>query len=230
MTTDPQIEPVTDEDTRVAMQSYFINMKHILIHDRRRVAERQAGRHSVGSTLRHTNVARLRELSHAVTQGPDAIRRECSMRVPAEPDRDADLVLSSAADEIERLRAEVAQSDADYQDAITLAQINLNHFRAAEAEVARLTAACAAKDEAIRQASTDLRTVGNDYPGSSCYEWCWKRADAADLALSKDAGKGWIDATGAVEAVVLANYVGSGYATVPAEWIDSPVLIVRVAK
>ncbi len=44
MTTDPQIEPVTDEDTRVAMQSYFINMKHILIHDRRRVAERQAAR------------------------------------------------------------------------------------------------------------------------------------------------------------------------------------------
>jgi len=38
----PAIEPVTDEDTRVATQSYFINIKHILEQDRRRVAERQA--------------------------------------------------------------------------------------------------------------------------------------------------------------------------------------------
>lgn len=42
MTTDPQIEPVTDEDTRVATQSYFINIKRILEQDRRRVAERRA--------------------------------------------------------------------------------------------------------------------------------------------------------------------------------------------
>ena len=106
------VEPVTDDDLRAAQnigeRPGQIRLVAILEQDRRRVAERQAGRHSVGSTLRHTNVARLRELSHAVTQGPDAIRRECSMRVPAEPDRDADLVLSSAADEIERLRAEVA--------------------------------------------------------------------------------------------------------------------------
>ncbi|WP_428383698.1 hypothetical protein [Nevskia ramosa] len=47
-------------------------------------------------------VARLRELATAVTQGPAAIARECSMRVPAEPDRDADLVLSAAAGELER--------------------------------------------------------------------------------------------------------------------------------
>lgn len=143
--TQPAIEPVTDDDLMVAVnlpaRALEPHTRRILEQDRRRVAERQAGRHSVGSTLRHTNVARLRELSHAVTQGPDAIRRECSMRVPAEPDRDADLVLSSAADEIERLRAEVAEADADYDDAVTLAQLNLAHFRAAEAEVARLTAA-----------------------------------------------------------------------------------------
>lgn len=35
------------------------------------------------------------------------------MRVPAEPDRDADLVLARAADEIERLRAENAALRAD---------------------------------------------------------------------------------------------------------------------
>ena len=51
-----------------------------------------------------TNTARLRELSRAVTQGREGWR-EFSMRVPAEPDRDADLVLSTAADEIESLRA-----------------------------------------------------------------------------------------------------------------------------
>jgi hypothetical protein len=49
-------------------------------------------------------VGRLRELAHAVTQGREAVAREFTMRVPAEPERDADLVLSTAADEIERLR------------------------------------------------------------------------------------------------------------------------------
>lgn len=52
--------------------------------------------------------ARLRELSHAVTQGPEAVRREFTMRVPAERDRDADLVLSRSADLIERLVRELA--------------------------------------------------------------------------------------------------------------------------
>ena len=117
MNTDPQIEPVTDEDTRVAMQSYFINMKHILIHDRRRVAERQIA---------------------ASLDGGEFYR------------------LNDAKAEIERLRAEVAR--------LTAAQANM------------------------------------------------------------------IDATGAVESVVLANYVGSGYATVPAEWAGDRVKIVRVAK
>ena len=40
---------------------------------------------------------RLNELAHAVTKGKDAINREFSMSVPAELDRDADLVLSEAA-------------------------------------------------------------------------------------------------------------------------------------
>ena len=42
MNTEPQIEAVTDEDARVATQTYFINMKQILAEDRRRVVERQA--------------------------------------------------------------------------------------------------------------------------------------------------------------------------------------------
>ncbi len=90
MNTEPQIEPVTDDDLRAAQnigeRPGQIRLVAILEQDRRRVAERQAP-------------------------------------------------------EIERLRAEVAEADADYDDAVTLAQLNLAHFRAAEAEVARLTAA-----------------------------------------------------------------------------------------
>lgn len=52
---------------------------------------------------------RLRELSDAVTRGPEVRDREFTMRVPAEPDRDADLVLSTAADEIDRLRESVTR-------------------------------------------------------------------------------------------------------------------------
>jgi hypothetical protein len=47
---------------------------------------------------RHAALAeRLRELAHAVTQGPDAVRRAFYMSVPARPEHDADLVLSTAA-------------------------------------------------------------------------------------------------------------------------------------
>ncbi len=58
---------------------------------------------------RARRIARLRELSYAITRPTDPwesrsdrMRREFSMRIPAEPDRDADLVLSWAADELER--------------------------------------------------------------------------------------------------------------------------------
>ncbi len=44
-------------------------------------------------------------------------------------------------EEIERLRAEVAQADAVYNDAVTLAQMNLDRLKAVEAEVAALKAA-----------------------------------------------------------------------------------------
>ena len=40
---------------------------------------------------------RLGELSHAVTKGRESVNREFTMRVPAEPLRDADLVLASAS-------------------------------------------------------------------------------------------------------------------------------------
>lgn len=46
---------------------------------------------------------RLEELSDAVTEGDAGLRREFYMRIPAECDRDADLVLSAAAKRIRDL-------------------------------------------------------------------------------------------------------------------------------
>jgi hypothetical protein len=51
---------------------------------------------------------RLRELSKA-RWDKDAWERETTVRIPAEPDRDIDLVLANAANEIDRLRARVAE-------------------------------------------------------------------------------------------------------------------------
>lgn len=50
-----------------------------------------------------TIVGRIEQLSNAVTEGRDSINREFTMRVPAEVDRDADLVLSEAAKRIKEL-------------------------------------------------------------------------------------------------------------------------------
>jgi hypothetical protein len=41
--------------------------------------------------------ARLKELSRYVTEGPECVAREFTMRIPAQPYRDADLVLDTAA-------------------------------------------------------------------------------------------------------------------------------------
>ena len=54
---------------------------------------------------------RLRELSKA-RWDRDAWERETTVRIPAEPDRDIDLVLASAAEQIDRLRARVAELEA----------------------------------------------------------------------------------------------------------------------
>lgn len=58
--------------------------------------------------MSETLIRRLRELSHAITEGKEARDREFTMRIPAEPERDADLVLSTAADRIAKLEAKIA--------------------------------------------------------------------------------------------------------------------------
>lgn len=57
-------------------------------------------------------ISRLEELSRAVTEGKDAVSREFTMRIPAEMDRDADLVLHAAA---ARLREFMAAAEAEVQ-------------------------------------------------------------------------------------------------------------------
>jgi hypothetical protein len=52
-----------------------------------------------------TLAQRLDELSTAVTSGRDAVGREFTMRVPAEFDRDADLVLQEAAKRLREFMA-----------------------------------------------------------------------------------------------------------------------------
>lgn len=54
-------------------------------------------------------IPRLSELVKAITQGREAILREFSMRVPAELDRDADLVLSEAKNTLIAARDEVSR-------------------------------------------------------------------------------------------------------------------------
>ena len=49
-------------------------------------------------------ITRLRELADVVTKGKESWH-EFSMCIPADPDRDADLILTWAADEIEQLRS-----------------------------------------------------------------------------------------------------------------------------
>ncbi len=56
---------------------------------------------------------RLDELSDAITKGKDATDREFTMRIPAELDRDADLVLGASAERIMALEQRVADLQSD---------------------------------------------------------------------------------------------------------------------
>lgn len=51
-----------------------------------------------------TIIKRLREIVEAITKGGrDAVLRECIMHIPARPESDADLILSAAAQRLEKL-------------------------------------------------------------------------------------------------------------------------------
>jgi hypothetical protein len=68
---------------------------------------------AASSSDRAAIVARLRQLARVVTLGPEAVARECDMRIPAEPLRDADFVLSTAADLLSQHEPEGVRDDAE---------------------------------------------------------------------------------------------------------------------
>lgn len=67
-------------------------------------------------------VARLRDLGAIVAKGPEAVRREFDMRVPAEADRDADIVLTEAARRIERLARALVELQTERDQALARAE------------------------------------------------------------------------------------------------------------
>jgi hypothetical protein len=111
-------------------------------------------------------IDRLNELSNAVTKGRDSINREFTMRVPAELDRDADLVLSSAASLIGELEQQnealIAQVE-ELRDRLgrELAAVKEMHRINLENKNEKETAHWAGRIEALRFALGFL-----DYPAS----------------------------------------------------------------
>lgn len=63
-----------------------------------------------GMIVSKAKLDRLRALAKVAAGDRETLLSEFTMRIPAERDRDADLVLSWAADEIEQLQAELQQS------------------------------------------------------------------------------------------------------------------------
>lgn len=241
----PAIEPVTDEDVMVAAEESektpigddsFDVVRAILEQDRRRVAERQAARplekincdESYGRS--YIPVAPGWEVQ---TKGKGSTFRLCEpsgdrLAVPDSPYLHATIERMALAihahrvameEEVERLRAEVAahrKHDVLRCDALMKA----------EAEVAKLNAACAAKDAALRVLDVESNSTLDSV------------VIAAALAL--DGGSNYIDASGAVEARLHCEYgdpsVGVGdhwFLTdndMDYTWAGSKVKIVRVAK
>ena len=76
-----------------------------------------------------TNVLanRLEQLSDAVCKGPDEVRRKFDMRIPAELDRDADLVLSQSARRMNELEAQLAKVTAE-RDELRKCLLNITMF------------------------------------------------------------------------------------------------------
>ena len=128
--------------------------------------------------------------------------------------------------ELAAAKAEVEQSDAEYQDAVTLAKSNLDRFQAAQAECGQMREALAGCMEFV--------SLWKDHDDDALRAY-----KAANRTLSTDAGKGWVDASGAVEGEVeVIPYQGEDLdgnslvddfyviCTVPSSWAGKPVLIV----
>ena len=74
-----------------------------------------------------TLVNRLKELSNAVTKGREGVAREFDMRIPAEVDRDADIILAEAAIRLENNAANLA-----LKELVELKELKDNHGKTVE--------------------------------------------------------------------------------------------------
>ena len=207
-TNQPAIEPVTDEDVMVALnlpaRALEPHTRRILEQDRLRVAERQ-----IAASLDGGEFYRLNDAKAEIERLRAEVAKMHARRA----------VLFGELTELKRAIENGHQSSAiAIIDAIARVIPDQSKMLAElRAEVARLTAACAAKDQAIRR----IFTPGNLSPETRVF---------VEAALSTDVGKGWIDATGAVEVIATACVDGR-FATVvcsvPYEWHGKSVLIVR---
>jgi hypothetical protein len=118
--------------------------------------------------MSRTNVPRLRELGLAVANQDFS---SFSMRVPAEPDRDADLVLTTAACEIDFLRSENAALRGDVAMLMKYDAAVWSSIVWAMPEISRLRGevdACLAEmaKEVMHRLATEarLRAILNTFP------------------------------------------------------------------
>lgn len=197
----PAIEPVTERDIDEVLNARAAgyDIRYALEQDRRRVAERQAR-----SYKREKDCATADDWRHR-SRHLEAEWGRCSQQCAVmQGERDA-----ARAEVAAHRKHDVLRCDA---------------LMKAEAEVAKLNAACAHRLEALRGANH--RIIYGEW--ASDYSHSLFAA-----ALSTDAGKGCIDATGAVEATVQRWEVRGAFGyfielSVPADWAGSRVLIVPV--
>ena len=129
--------------------------------------------------------------------------------------------IARAASVVEQL----ADADVTFNAAMELAEHTKGRVLAAKAEVARLSAACAAKDAALRMLDTYMAHEGN----------APLDGDAIKAALSDTAGRNYIDATGAVNGKVAQGHLSTRQVwtakdAIPDDWAGTPVMIVPVRK
>ncbi len=116
-------------------------------------------------------IARLKELSEAITKGGPYQEREFTIRIPAECDRDADLVIAEGATRLQQLQAANRDLQAWFDDA--------------RAEVERVQKVTSVIDECLRQ----IKSSAGNSTQSHNMQWISKRCDFALSQLEHAKGK-----------------------------------------
>src|SRR5690554_881858 len=131
-------------------------------HNHRRRAEPMSTKYRNSSDVPlDTIITRLRELADAVTGGSKSQEREFTMRIPAECDRDADLVIDEAAGRLSNMQAENEALRAQLKETEEKGRVLMDMCRDSKRRVRELEA----ENEALRNDAERyrwLRRGGND--------------------------------------------------------------------